>query len=116
MLLLNTVALSFHTARAVFLPAGRKAPYDKAASSEVWCLLQAELGDIVYVEMPEVGSQMESGAVFGVVESVKVCSKRICVLMQMSAVHCLKPGSSHRSSGCMHMDFLSGPQSSADKT
>ena len=35
---------------------------------------QAELGDIVYVEMPEVGSQMESGAVFGVVESVKVCS------------------------------------------
>ena len=36
---------------------------------------QAELGDIVYVEMPEVGSQMESGAVFGVVESVKVHSK-----------------------------------------
>ena len=27
----------------------------------------------MYVEMPEVGSQMESGAVFGVVESVKVC-------------------------------------------
>ncbi|KAK9831356.1 hypothetical protein WJX81_005134 [Elliptochloris bilobata] len=35
---------------------------------------QAELGDIVYVEMPEVGSQMESGAVFGVVESVKAAS------------------------------------------
>ncbi len=35
------------------------------------CVAQAELGDIVYVEMPEVGSQMESGAVFGVVESVK---------------------------------------------
>ena len=41
-----------------------------------WVIMkQAELGDIVYVEMPEVGSQMESGAVFGVVESVKVCSR-----------------------------------------
>lgn len=28
----------------------------------------------MYVEMPEVGSQMESGTVFGVVESVKVRS------------------------------------------
>ena len=34
--------------------------------------LQAELGDIVYVELPEVGSEVEKGKTFGVVESVKV--------------------------------------------
>lgn len=33
---------------------------------------QAELGDIVYVELPEVGQKVEAGANFGVVESVKV--------------------------------------------
>ena len=31
---------------------------------------QAELGDIVYVELPEVGSEMEATKSFGVVESV----------------------------------------------
>ena len=34
--------------------------------------MQAELGDIVYVELPEAGSEVEKGANFGVVESVKV--------------------------------------------
>lgn len=33
---------------------------------------QAELGDVVYVELPEVGSQVTKGESFGVVESVKV--------------------------------------------
>ncbi len=33
---------------------------------------QAELGDVVYVELPEVGSEVTSGETFGVVESVKV--------------------------------------------
>merc|ERR1711966_98749 len=35
---------------------------------------QAELGDIVYVELPEVGSAMEATKSFGVVESVKAAS------------------------------------------
>ena len=34
--------------------------------------MQAELGDIVYVELPEAGSEVEKGSNFGVVESVKV--------------------------------------------
>lgn len=33
---------------------------------------QAELGDVVYVELPEVGSTVTHKATFGVVESVKV--------------------------------------------
>jgi glycine cleavage system H protein len=33
---------------------------------------QEALGDVVYVELPEVGSTVEKGATFGVVESVKV--------------------------------------------
>jgi len=35
---------------------------------------QAELGDIVFVEMPAVGKQIAQGAEFGVVESVKTVS------------------------------------------
>ncbi|MDP6462118.1 MAG: glycine cleavage system protein GcvH [Gemmatimonadota bacterium] len=35
---------------------------------------QQELGDIVYVELPELGTQMEVGVVFGSVESVKSVS------------------------------------------
>ena len=37
-----------------------------------WWVLQAELGDVVYVELPEVGTEVEQGNNFGVVESVKV--------------------------------------------
>ena len=33
--------------------------------------MQAELGDIVYVELPEVGSEVTKSEQFGVVESVK---------------------------------------------
>jgi Glycine cleavage H-protein len=33
---------------------------------------QAELGDVVYVELPEVGATFAKGDTFGVVESVKV--------------------------------------------
>jgi glycine cleavage system H protein len=32
---------------------------------------QSELSDIVFVELPEVGTQVEAGEAFGVVESVK---------------------------------------------
>ncbi len=35
---------------------------------------QAELGDVVYVELPEVGAELEANAAFGVVESVKAVS------------------------------------------
>ena len=35
---------------------------------------QSELSDIVFVELPEVGTQLEAGEVFGVVESVKAVS------------------------------------------
>lgn len=33
--------------------------------------LQSELGDVVYVEVPEVGTKLEKGSAFGVLESVK---------------------------------------------
>jgi glycine cleavage system H protein len=35
---------------------------------------QDQLGDIVYVELPKVGDQVESGKAFGVIESVKTAS------------------------------------------
>ena len=35
---------------------------------------QDELGDIVFVEMPEVGAEFAAGKAFGVVESVKTAS------------------------------------------
>lgn len=35
---------------------------------------QAELGDVVYVELPEVGKALKAGETFGVVESVKAAS------------------------------------------
>jgi glycine cleavage system H protein len=35
---------------------------------------QEQLGDIVFVELPEVGAQVEQGSPFGVVESVKTVS------------------------------------------
>jgi glycine cleavage system H protein len=35
---------------------------------------QHALGDIVFVELPEIGSEITSGDVFGVVESVKAAS------------------------------------------
>ena len=57
------------------------------AESHEWCKLegdsatigitdfaQAELGDVVYVELPEVGTTIEAKETFGVVESVKAAS------------------------------------------
>ncbi|MDE0220837.1 MAG: glycine cleavage system protein GcvH [Spirochaetaceae bacterium] len=35
---------------------------------------QGELGDVVYVELPEVGSEIVQGESFGVIESVKAAS------------------------------------------
>jgi glycine cleavage system H protein len=42
--------------------------------------LQGELGDVVYVELPEVGSTVTKGETFGVVESVKVCGLLLVLL------------------------------------
>ena len=35
---------------------------------------QHELGDVVYVELPEIGSRITQGSPFGVIESVKAAS------------------------------------------
>lgn len=35
---------------------------------------QSQLGDVVFVELPEVGDELEAGKPFGVVESVKAVS------------------------------------------
>ena len=35
---------------------------------------QSELGDVVFVDLPEVGTQVKQGETFGVVESVKAAS------------------------------------------
>lgn len=39
---------------------------------------QHELGDIVYIELPEVDDELEAGDVFGVIESVKAASDSYC--------------------------------------
>lgn len=39
---------------------------------------QHALGDIVYVDMPEEGDEIDAGEVFGAVESVKAASDLIC--------------------------------------
>jgi glycine cleavage system H protein len=36
---------------------------------------QQQLGDVVYVELPEVGAQLTAGQVFGTIESVKAVSE-----------------------------------------
>ena len=41
---------------------------------------QEQLGDVVYVELPEAGSQVEFMESFGVVESVKTASELFCPL------------------------------------
>ena len=39
---------------------------------------QHELGDVVYVELPEIGATVSAGVAFGVVESVKAVSDLLC--------------------------------------
>lgn len=41
---------------------------------------QQQLGDIVFVELPEVGASLAGGDTFGVVESVKAVSDLFCPL------------------------------------
>lgn len=47
----------------------QRVPSDPRPSSTPF---QSELGDVVYVEVPEVGATLSKGANLGVVESVKV--------------------------------------------
>ncbi len=47
---------------------------DEVATVGVTDFAQQQLGDIVYVELPSVGDQLDEGAAFGVIESVKAVS------------------------------------------
>lgn len=49
---------------------------------------QSELNDIVFVELPERGSQLEAGQTFGVVESVKAVSDLLAPISgEVTEVH-----------------------------
>lgn len=48
---------------------------DKAARVGITDFAQSELGDIVYIDLPEVGSTVTADASFGYVESVKTVSE-----------------------------------------
>ena len=48
---------------------------------------QNQLGDIVFVELPEVGATTESGKTFGTIESVKAVSDLYAPLSADSSVH-----------------------------
>lgn len=39
---------------------------------------QGELGDVVFVEMPEIGKKLEQGEAFGTIEAVKAVSDLYC--------------------------------------
>ncbi len=39
---------------------------------------QAQLGEVVYVELPEVGRTLKQGEIFGTIESVKAVSELFC--------------------------------------
>ena len=47
---------------------------DGRAVVGITAFAQNQLGDVVYVELPAVGSRLKSGSAFGVVESVKAVS------------------------------------------
>ncbi len=48
---------------------------DDSAEIGISDYAQHQLGDIVFVELPEVGSQVDAGESFGVIESVKAVSE-----------------------------------------
>jgi glycine cleavage system H protein len=70
------------------MPAGGSNPADRRYTTEhewikpegehyvvgITSFAQDQLGDIVYVELPKVGDQVEAGKAFGVIESVKTAS------------------------------------------
>ncbi|MCH7825499.1 MAG: glycine cleavage system protein GcvH [Acidobacteria bacterium] len=49
---------------------------------------QAELGDVVYIELPAVGDQLQAGQPFGTIESVKAVSELYApVSGEVTAIH-----------------------------
>ena len=52
-------------------------------------LMQSEMGDVVYVELPEVGTQLSKDDSFGVVESVKAsaCAARHLACIQPPVIN-----------------------------
>lgn len=50
------------------------APVDGAVRVGITDHAQAQLGDVIYVELPEVGRRLAPGDRFGVIESVKAAS------------------------------------------
>ena len=48
---------------------------DGAGAVGITDFAQQQLGDVVYVELPDVGATMTQGAVFGTIESVKAVSE-----------------------------------------
>ncbi len=49
---------------------------------------QAELGDVVYVELPAVGDQLQAGQPFGTIESVKAVSELYAPISgEVTAIH-----------------------------
>jgi glycine cleavage system H protein len=48
---------------------------DDQATVGITNYAQAQLGDVVYVELPEIGRQVKQGEVFGTIESVKAVSE-----------------------------------------
>jgi glycine cleavage system H lipoate-binding protein len=64
-----------HALQSVFVAAAlvTPPPIDRSNPDGFLHPLQSELGDVVYVELPEVGATVTQGETFGVVESVKVC-------------------------------------------
>jgi glycine cleavage system H protein len=51
---------------------------DGTATIGITDYAQSSLGDITFVQVPKVGTQLKAGAVFGVVESVKAASDLYC--------------------------------------
>jgi glycine cleavage system H protein len=51
---------------------------DKVGTIGITDYAQHELGDVVYVDLPEVGDTFEAGDPFGSVESVKAVSEVFC--------------------------------------
>lgn len=47
---------------------------DDIATIGISDFAQSQLGDVVFVELPEIGDELEAGKPFGVVESVKAVS------------------------------------------
>src|SRR5204863_5355697 len=61
---------------------------DGEATVGITDFAQRQLGDVVFVELPEVGRQLKQGEVFGTIESVKAVSELFSPLSgEVSAVN-----------------------------